>query len=147
MTTLSRGLALQLIGILLLAGSCAPTAPSGGTPAPAYVVASAAPRSVTVVPSLASARASPTLPGVSATVSLAEHFFDPALLTVRVGSTVTWQNMGQQVHDVNARDGSFHSPLLGPGGTFSYTFTKPGRYPYFCVPHEGDGMVGEVDVE
>ena len=105
------------------------------------------PRFATVVPSLASAPAAPTLPNVSANVSLAEHFFDPALLTVKVGTTVTWRNMGQQVHDVNARDASFHSPLLGPGGTFSYTFTKPGRYPYFCVPHEGDGMVGEVDVE
>ena len=99
------------------------------------------------MPSLASVAPTATLPGVSATVSLAEHFFDPALLTVKAGTTVTWGNLGQQAHDVNARDGSFHSPLLGPGGTFGYTFTKPGRYPYYCVPHEGDGMVGEVDVQ
>lgn len=98
-------------------------------------------------PSPASASPSATLPDRIATVSLAEHFFDPALLTVKVGTTVTWRNVGQQVHDVNARDGSFHSSLLGPGGTFSYTFTAPGRYPYFCVPHEGDGMIGEVDVQ
>ena len=87
------------------------------------------------------------MPDRTATVSLAEHFFDPALLTVKAGTTVTWRNVGQQTHDVNARDGSFHSPLLGPGGTFSYTFTTPGRYRYFCVPHEGDGMIGEVDVQ
>ncbi|TMG47348.1 MAG: hypothetical protein E6H91_09825 [Chloroflexi bacterium] len=135
---------LALAGTLLLAPACAATGPAHA----ASAVPSAEPsRSATVPPSPASASPSATLPDRIATVSLAEHFFDPALLTVKVGTTVTWRNVGQQVHDVNARDGSFHSSLLGPGGTFSYTFTAPGRYPYFCVPHEGDGMIGEVDVQ
>lgn len=77
---------------------------------------------------------------------MAEHFFDPAQLTVTVGTTVIWRNVGVQVHDVHARDHSFDSPSMQPGATFSYTFTKPGTYPYYCAPHEGDGMVGVIEV-
>jgi plastocyanin len=80
-------------------------------------------------------------------VQLAEHFYTPALITVKVGTTVTWRNVGQQVHDVNANDGSFHSGNLEPGGTFLYTFTKAGHFKYYCIPHAGDGMTGEVVVE
>ena len=79
-------------------------------------------------------------------VQLGEHFFDPSSITVNAGTTVIWRNNGQQTHDVHARDGSFSSPPLDPGNTFSHTFTKPGHYPYYCIPHEGDGMVGEVEV-
>jgi hypothetical protein len=34
----------------------------------------------------------------------------------------------------------------GSGGTFSYTFEEPGRYDYYCIPHESLGMVGSVTV-
>ena len=49
--------------------------------------------------------------------------------------------------DVWAYDGSFHSPTMGPGSTFTHRFTKAGTYKYFCVPHYGDGMTGEVVVK
>ncbi len=78
---------------------------------------------------------------------MAEHFYDPAQLTVKLGATVTWRNVGVQSHDVTANDGSFHSDLLGPGGTYAFTFTKPGIYNYFCTPHRGDGMIGQITVE
>ncbi len=78
-------------------------------------------------------------------VSLAENYFVPPLVTVKSGTTVIWHNYGQQSHDVRARDGSFTSPLLPSGGVFTFTFTKPGKYRYFCTLH-GD-MIGEVDVE
>lgn len=133
------------MAIALVAASCGAAVQSAGASTPAPVGATAVRGALAGGPS-AGTTAAATLPNVSATVSLGEHFFDPPLLVVRVGTTVTWRWLGQQVHDVNARDGSFRSPLLGPGGTFSFTFTGPGRYPYFCEPHQGDGMVGEVDV-
>lgn len=34
----------------------------------------------------------------------------------------------------------------GSGGTFSYTFEEPGRYDYYCIPHESMGMIGSVTV-
>lgn len=108
------------------------------TPKGAAVTSSSLPSS-----SLPSATPDETKP----LVQLAEHFYTPALITVKVGATVTWRNVGQQVHDVNAYDGSFHSGNLEPGGTFTYTFTKAGDFKYYCIPHAGDGMTGEVVVE
>jgi len=81
------------------------------------------------------------------TVQMAEHFYSPALVKVKVGTTVVWWNVGTQVHDVNAVDNSFHSNNMDPGDRFTYAFFKPGVYKYFCIPHAGDGMTGEVDVE
>jgi plastocyanin len=87
--------------------------------------------------------------------------YDPAKLTVPVGTTVQWKNYGQQVHDAtDLRDAAlrasdaaypsgaepFDSGDMQPGQTFSYTFTVPGTYKYFCIPHEFGGMTGEVIV-
>ena len=75
-----------------------------------------------------------------------DNFFDPAELTVKVGTTVTWKVVGQSTHDLAARDGSFLNRTMSFGQTLSFTFTKAGRYPYICMQHEGDGMVGVVTV-
>ena len=76
-------------------------------------------------------------------VLLGDHFFDPQMVVVKVGTTVTWRN-SSGAHDVTSRDGSFRSPTLGD--SFSHTFTQPGRYPFFCAIHPGE-MQGEVVVE
>ncbi len=57
--------------------------------------------------------------------------------------TVTWRNASGS-HTVTARDGSFGSPALGE--SYSYTFMRAGRYPFFCTFHPGE-MQGEVVVE
>lgn len=74
---------------------------------------------------------------------LGDHFFDPQVIALRVGMTVTWRNSSGS-HNVTARDGSFRSPTLGD--SFSYTFTQRGRYPFFCTLHPAE-MQGEVVVE
>ena len=122
----------------LVASACASTAPAASTARPTQSV-SAAP--VTATPAGTTSADDKTV-----VVQLGEHFFDPSSITVRVGTTVVWRNNGQQTHDIHARDGSFDSPLLNPGNTFTFTFTKPGLYPYYCIPHEGDGMIGQVEV-
>jgi len=83
-----------------------------------------------------------------AMVWMGEHYFAPSTLTIPVGTKVMWRMLGQQEHDVWALDaaGSFHSPTMGPGATFTHTFTKVGTFKYTCVPHGGDGMYGEVIV-
>ena len=90
--------------------------------------------------------ASPTPTAAVATIEMGDNFFDPAQLTVKVGTTVTWKVVGQSTHDLAARDGSFANRTMSFGQTLSFTFTKTGRYPYVCMQHEGDGMVGEVTV-
>jgi len=39
------------------------------------------------------------------------------------------------------------SALLQPNESFTYTFTTPGEYRYFCIPHVLSGMRGRIHVE
>jgi nitrite reductase (NO-forming) len=57
------------------------------------------------------------------------------VLTVPVGTTVTWTNDDTMMHTVTAVDGSFDSGFFDGGETWSYTFEEPGEYEYFCLPH------------
>lgn len=80
-------------------------------------------------------------------VQLGDFYFDPSVVTIDVGDTVTWINGGSLDHDVVARDGSFSAP--GGFDTYSHTFTAPGTYEYYCTPHgafHNFGMFGTVIV-
>ncbi|WP_371872480.1 cupredoxin domain-containing protein [Mycobacterium paragordonae] len=68
-------------------------------------------------------------------VSIDNFAFAPATLTVRAGGTVTWTNRDEEPHTVAASDGSFHSPGMGTGATFSRTFATPGTFEYVCSIH------------
>jgi plastocyanin len=58
------------------------------------------------------------------------------VLMVELGTTVTWTNDDPGMpHSVTAVDGSFDSGVLQAGGTYSYTFDKPGDFEYFCTLH------------
>lgn len=87
--------------------------------------------------------------------------YEPAVVTIKVGETVEWKNVGNSVHHassdpstaVNPAEVSnppgakpFDSGFLQPGQSFTYTFTIPGTYKYICAPHETSGMLGEVVV-
>lgn len=87
--------------------------------------------------------------------------FEPSTVTIKVGDTVEWDNVGQSVHhstddlqmaiesnDVASPAGtvSFDSGFMRPGETFTHTFTKPGVYKYVCAAHEADGMKGKIVV-
>jgi amicyanin len=61
--------------------------------------------------------------------------FAPMSLTIPAGATVTWTNHDEEPHTVAASDGSFHSPGMGTGGTYSFTFTNAGTYDYVCSIH------------
>jgi len=122
------------------------TVSCGAAPSqPAATAAATAPAAATASPTPAPT-ASPTPTAAVATIEMGDNFFDPAQLTVKVGTTVTWKVVGQSTHDLAARDGSFANRTMSFGQTLSFTFTKAGRYPYVCMQHEGDGMVGEVTV-
>jgi plastocyanin len=86
--------------------------------------------------------------GQEVTVRMEDNFFDQANITVEPGTTVTWVQSGNNPHTTTSYDGLWDSGIIegGSGGTFSYTFEEPGRYDYFCIPHESMGMVGSVTV-
>ncbi len=68
-------------------------------------------------------------------VSIDNFAFAPATLTVKAGSTVVWTNRDEEPHTVAANDGSFHSPGMGTGATFSHTFSTAGTFDYVCSIH------------
>jgi plastocyanin len=85
-------------------------------------------------PASTSASNSPAAVGGDA-VSIDNFAFAPTTLTVRAGSTVTWTNHDEEPHTVAATDGSFHSPGMGTGATFTHTFPTPGKFDYVCSIH------------
>jgi len=68
-------------------------------------------------------------------VKIDNFSFTPAMLTVAPGTTVTWTNSDDVPHTVVSDDKIFKSKVLDTDEKFSYTFTKPGTYPYFCSVH------------
>ncbi len=61
-------------------------------------------------------------------------------LTVPGGTTVTWVNRDLEEHSSTsgspaAPDGRWDSKAISPGGSFSFTFTEAGSFPYFCIHH------------
>jgi predicted lipoprotein with Yx(FWY)xxD motif/plastocyanin len=80
----------------------------------------------------------PTEPPVGKTynIDISNFAFSEAVLTIEVGSTVTWTNKDEVEHNAVAVDGTFKLPLLAQGKSGSFTFTKAGEYDYFCAPHK-----------
>jgi plastocyanin len=102
-----------------------------------------------------------------------ELVFDPDQLTISVGDTVVWENVGSVGHSVTAYEdeipdgadyfasGGFDTEQAArdaytpgdtdagdiPGGeSYEHTFDTAGTYEYFCIPHEST-MVGTIQVE
>jgi amicyanin len=78
-------------------------------------------------------------------IEITKHKFSLPTVTVPTGGTVTWVNQDEDVHTVVSTAGVFRSPGLDTDETYSYKFTKPGVYQYFCTLHPL--MVGKVVVK
>ncbi len=61
--------------------------------------------------------------------------YSPYEFIASVGDTITWINNDDIPHTVTASDNSFDSGILKKGEVWSHTFTEPGVYYYFCLPH------------
>jgi plastocyanin len=64
------------------------------------------------------------------TVQVTGEGFTPKALTVTVGDSVTWHNADNVNHQVVANNGTFASPVLKPGDTYTQTFNSSGRTGY-----------------
>ena len=62
-------------------------------------------------------------------VSISDHGFNPATITVGVNARVVWNNTGKTVHNVSFDNGPT-SGSIEPGGVVSHVFDKPGTYTY-----------------
>ena len=71
--------------------------------------------------------------------------YAPGDVTVATGDTITWTNSDTAPHTVTSTSGSvLDSPTMQQGDTWSFTFTLPGSYPYYCAIHPD--MKGSVTV-
>lgn len=74
-------------------------------------------------------------------------------VTVMTGEVVRWQLL-VGTHTVTSGNGSadpdvgllFDAPLDPASPIFEYQFNVEGMYPFFCRPHEANGMFGAVRV-
>jgi plastocyanin len=88
--------------------------------------------------------------------------YDPSSLVVHAGDTVTWANNSTAPHTVTRCDAGCPASV-GPGngtqswptsptinangGTYSFTFTGPGTYNYYCAIHGFAMMHGTITVD
>jgi len=85
----------------------------------------------------------PDNPGLTAAVAISNFSFEPASVTVKVGTTVTWTNNDTAPHQI--KSDTFNSPVLSKGQTFSFTFSAAGTYDYSCNVHPS--MKGQIIVQ
>ncbi len=75
-----------------------------------------------------------------------ENFsFVPATLTVKSGTKVTWVNRDDVPHTATDIDKRFNSSTLDTDDQFSFTFSRPGTYDYYCALHPK--MTGKIVVK
>lgn len=92
--------------------------------------------------------ATPASSDVPNVITVKNFAFSPDTLTVRTGTTVTWVNQDEAVHQIDTDGGvpvTFTSPSLDKGASYEFTFTQPGTYAYHCTIHPA--MKGTVIVE
>jgi plastocyanin len=84
-------------------------------------------------------------PVATTDVSMAKSYvFEPKVIEVESGQTVTWTNDDNFTHTVQVDGQEDHK--VEQGEAVSITFDEPGTYHYVCTLHEND-MDGEVIVQ
>ena len=72
----------------------------------------------------------------TAAIEIKGFAFNPATVSVKTGTTVTWTNNDTVSHTVTSDSGGLlNSPTLAPGQSFSFTFSAPGTTAYHCAIH------------
>jgi plastocyanin len=77
-------------------------------------------------------------------VSINNFAFDPPVLTVTVGTTVTWTNLQDVPHTTTSDTNEWNSGNLAPGASFSHNFATEGTFTYHCTIHPN--MTGTIVV-
>ncbi len=85
-------------------------------------------------------------PGSANGISVDNFTFNPPTLTVKAGTTVTWTNKDDIPHGIASANNAFtRSNAMDTDDSFSFTFTTPGTYQYFCYIHPH--MTGTIVVQ
>jgi plastocyanin len=128
---------------IILVGICGCTQTASPVQPPATITA---PRQTTELPTVSSTPVLQSTTSVSDnTIRIKNFAFEPANITVNVGSTVRWVNQDSVPHRIQFADKNFSSVLLGVSQSASQKFDQPGIYDYICSIHTD--MHGIVIVE
>ena len=124
---------------LAVADSPLDNSPGGAVAAPA-AAGSVAPSAVAAAPPDSAASATAT------TIRIDNFSFNPRSTTVPAGTTITWANADDVPHKIVSSDGKFTaSPALDTNDRYTFGFSRPGRYEYFCGIHPK--MTGVIVVQ
>jgi len=94
---------------------------------------------------LAIAAIPPSARAEEPSVKIDNFTFNPPTLTIAAGTTVTWKNEDDIPHTVASTTKAFKSKALDTDDSYTFTFTTPGVYEYFCSLHPH--MTGKIVVE
>jgi plastocyanin len=92
----------------------------------------------------ACASASSATPVATSQVDLPPSYrFEPEVISVPDGTTVTWTNHDNFSHSVRLIDDGGEVLTMAPGETASFTFSGTGEHRYDCSfhPHDMSGVV------
>ncbi len=79
---------------------------------------------------------------LSEAVNIQNFAFNPTLLNIKVGTTVTWTNNDSAPHQI--KSSTFNSSVMQTGGNYSFKFTTVGTFNYSCAIHPS--MLGKIIV-
>lgn len=130
LSTLTLAVALILAGCGTSSGG-----PALGAESSTATTAPTATTATTATPSGPQEQVSITGGGIGYNVTA--FGFDPKQTTIKAGTTVVWSNNSGTTHIITNDSGdtaTFALPV-DDGKTVSFTFTKPGTYPYHCSIH------------
>jgi plastocyanin len=88
--------------------------------------------------------ATPVWAADATAVKIGNFTFGPQEVKIKAGTTINWTNEDDIPHTVVSPN-NFRSKVLDTDGTYSFTFTTPGTYKYFCSLHPH--MTGTIVVE
>ncbi|GAC1548819.1 MAG: cupredoxin family copper-binding protein [Candidatus Velthaea sp.] len=92
---------------------------------------------ILAIPPAALAQGAPApAPSPALVVHTKDFSYVPKDAKITVGDTVVFVNDDESAHTVTADDASFDSGYMAKDAKWSYTFTKAGTVPYYCVYHK-----------
>lgn len=114
--------------------SAATSATTGGaTSAAPTATSTAAPAATSTSAGLANATT------IKITGAAGSFAFQPATVSIKAGTTVVWVNDTGTLHTSTSDSSDAiswdSSAITVSGGSYSFTFSKPGTYPYHCAFH------------
>lgn len=87
-------------------------------------------RTILLLPVVAALLLAPSAPAATKIVSIKRGSFSPATVGIVAGDSIRWRNDDTRDHQIVSTTGTFASPVLRPGRTYTFRFDVAGAYRY-----------------